>query len=194
MERNNLSRKETAVKLFLSTLYISSVAFGGGLVIIELLRKRFVETYGWIKSEEMTDIIAIAQSTPGAIAGNAAMIIGYRILGIRGALVSLLATVIPPMVIISALTLSYNNIKDNIFVISLYKGMQAGAAAVILNLVYKMGKDLVKDKNIVIIILLITAFIAAFIFKLSVPLIILTAACIGVSYSYYKLYKKGIKK
>ncbi len=194
MDYGNLNKKELSIKLFLSTLYISSVAFGGGLVIIELLRKRFVETYGWIKSEEMTDIIAIAQSTPGAIAGNAAMIIGYRILGVRGALVSLLATVIPPMVIISALVLSYNKIKDNAFVISLYKGMQAGAAAVILNLVYKMGKDLVKDKNVIVIIILITAFIAAFIFNLSVPLIILIAACFGISYSYYKLHKEGFKK
>jgi chromate transporter len=94
----------------------------------------------------MTDIIAMAQSTPGVIAGNAAMIIGYRILGVRGALLSLLATVIPALVIVSALTLSYNKIKDNAVVISLFKGMQAGAAAVILNLVYKMGKDLVKKK------------------------------------------------
>ncbi|MEL7571097.1 MAG: chromate transporter [Eubacteriaceae bacterium] len=194
MDYDNLNKKEISAKLFLSTLYISSVAFGGGLVIIELLRKRFVETYGWIKSEEMTDIIAIAQSTPGAIAGNAAMIIGYRILGVRGALLSLLATVIPPMVIISALVLSYNKIKDNAFVISLYKGMQAGAAAVILNLVYKMGRDLVKDKNIIVIIILITAFIAAFIFNISVPLIILIAACFGIFYSYYKLHKEGFRK
>lgn len=194
MDYDNLNKKEISAKLFLSTLYISSVAFGGGLVIIELLRKRFVETYGWIKSEEMTDIIAIAQSTPGAIAGNAAMIIGYRILGVRGALLSLLATVIPPMVIISALVLSYNKIKDNAFVISLYKGMQAGAAAVILNLVYKMGSDLVKDKNIIVIIILITAFIAAFIFNISVPLIILIAACFGIFYSYYKLHKEGFRK
>ncbi len=194
MDYDNLNKKEISAKLFLSTLYISTVAFGGGLVIIELLRKRFVETYGWIKSEEMTDIIAIAQSTPGAIAGNAAMIIGYRILGVRGALLSLLATVIPPMVIISALVLSYNKIKDNAFVISLYKGMQAGAAAVILNLVYKMGRDLVKDKNIIVIIILITAFIAAFIFNISVPLIILIAACFGIFYSYYKLHKEGFRK
>lgn len=190
----NLSKKEIAIKLFFSTLYISSVAFGGGLVIIDLLRKRFVETYGWIKSEEMIDIIAMAQSTPGVIAGNAAMIIGYRILGVRGALLSLLATVMPALIIVSALTLSYNKIKDNVIIISLFKGMQAGAAAVILNLVYKMGKDLVKNKNILVIAILITAFIAAFIFKFSVPITILSAACIGIAYSYYKLYKEGFKK
>jgi len=86
----SMDKKKTYIKLFLSTLYISAVAFGGGLVIIELLSKRFVEEYGWVKNEEMADIIVIAQSTPGAIGSNAALIIGYRLLGVKGAATALI--------------------------------------------------------------------------------------------------------
>lgn len=190
MDNLNLSKKEIYIKIFLSTLYISAVAFGGGLVIIELLRKRFVEQYGWVKNEEMADIIVIAQSTPGAIGSNTALIIGYRLLGIKGAAVALIATIIPPVIIISLLTMFYSFIKDNAIASYVLKGMQAGAAAVILNLVYKMGKELVKGKNIIIILMLISAFIAAFLFKVSVPLIMLISASIGIISTYYKLFKE----
>jgi len=194
MSRNNLSKRQIGMKLFLSTLYINSVAFGGGLVIIELLRKQYVDNYAWINDDEMTDIIAIAQSTPGAIAGNAAMIIGYRILGVTGAIISLFAVIIPTLIIICVLTIAYTKIKDNVIVSYLLKGMQAGAAAVILNLVYNMGKNLIKTKNVLIIVLIVSAFIAAFLFKINVPLIILMSACTGIIYTYYKAYKEGQKK
>lgn len=74
--------------LFKSTFYLSAFTFGGGFVIIPLMRKKFVEELGWIEEKEMLDLTAIAQSSPGAIAVNAAIIIGYRIGGIGGALIS----------------------------------------------------------------------------------------------------------
>ena len=193
MELNNLSKKEISLKLFISILYINTVAFGGGLVIIELLRKRFVETYGWVKNDEMTDIIAIAQSTPGAIAGNCGMLIGYRLLGFSGALITLIATIIPSLIIISFLTLIYTKIKDNVVISHLLKGMQAGAAAVILSLAFNMGRDLVKGKSIIVILIIISSFIAMFIFNFSVPLIILIAACIGITNTYIMIYKERKK-
>jgi chromate transporter len=194
MDDLNLDKKKIYIKLFLSTLYISTVAFGGGLVIIELLRKRFVEEYGWVKNEEMADIIVIAQSTPGAIGSNAALIIGYRLLGIKGAAAALIATVIPPIIIISLLTMFYSFIRDNAVASYILKGMQAGAAAVILNLVYKMGKDVVEGKGLIVIVMLVTAFVAAFIFKVSVPLVMLISASIGIITTYYNIYKERSAK
>ncbi len=176
-------------RLFFSTLYISSIAFGGGLVIIELLRKRFVEEYCWISEEDMVDIISIAQSTPGAIAGNAAMLIGYRLVGVTGALLSLLATILPPLVFIIVLSVTYSYFRDNLAVSYLLKGMQAGVAAVVLNLVIKMGEDVTKSKNIVTIFILAAAFVASFVFNFSVPWIILLAAVVGMTMSYYRIIK-----
>ena len=74
--------------LFLSVFKISAFTFGGGYVIVPLMRKRFSEELGWVQQEEMLDMIAIAQSAPGPIAVNTSILLGYRLLGIKGALVS----------------------------------------------------------------------------------------------------------
>ena len=66
-------------ELFLSTLKISSTTFGGGFVIVPLLKKRFVDELGWLEEDEVLDLIAISQSSPGPIAVNASVLIGYKI-------------------------------------------------------------------------------------------------------------------
>ena len=68
-------------KLFLSTLYLSAFTFGGGYVIITLMKDKFVDKYHWIEENEMLDLIAIAQSAPGAIAVNGAIVVGYKLAG-----------------------------------------------------------------------------------------------------------------
>lgn len=84
-------------KLFLSTFELSACTFGGGFVIIPLMRKKFVEELGWIEEEEMLDLTAIAQASPGAIAVNASIMLGYHIAGIPGAILAVLGTVLPPI-------------------------------------------------------------------------------------------------
>ena len=79
-------------KLFTSTFYLSAFTFGGGYVIIPLMRKKFVEQFHWIEETEMLDLTAIAQSAPGPIAVNASSLIGYRLAGFAGAMVSTLGT------------------------------------------------------------------------------------------------------
>lgn len=69
-------------KLFLSTLYLSAFTFGGGYVIVTLMKDKFVDKYHWIEENEMLDLIAIAQSAPGAIAVNGAIVVGYKLAGL----------------------------------------------------------------------------------------------------------------
>ncbi len=83
-------------KLFLSTLYLSTFTFGGGYVIVTLLKNRFVDELHWIDENEMLDLVAIAQSSPGAIAVNGAIVVGYKLAGIPGILCSILGAIIPP--------------------------------------------------------------------------------------------------
>ena len=80
------NKREVLVKLFLSTLYLSAFTFGGGYVIVTLLKEKFVDQYHWIEEDEMLDLVAIAQSSPGAIAVNGAIIVGYKLAGIPGML------------------------------------------------------------------------------------------------------------
>ena len=81
------SRNKMLLKLFLSTLYLSAFTFGGGYVIVSLMKKKFVDECGWIKEEEMLDLVAIAQSAPGAIAVNGAIVVGYKLAGVTGLLI-----------------------------------------------------------------------------------------------------------
>ena len=75
-------KKKVLFHLFISTLYLSAFTFGGGYVIVSLLKKKFVDEYHWIENDEMLDLVAIAQSAPGAIAVNGAIVVGYKLAGI----------------------------------------------------------------------------------------------------------------
>ena len=80
-----LKKRNRLLKIFLSTLYLSAFTFGGGYVIITLMKQKFVDELHWIDDDEMLDMVAIAQSSPGPIAVNGAVIIGYKLEGIAGA-------------------------------------------------------------------------------------------------------------
>ena len=133
--------------LFTSTLKLSACTFGGGFVIIPLMRKRFVDQLHWIDDREMLDLVAIAQSSPGAIAVNASIIVGYHVAGVIGALISALGTVLPPLIIISVISLFYRAFRDSLFVGLIMKGMLAGVAAVICDVVLEMAIGIIKQKR-----------------------------------------------
>jgi chromate transporter len=167
-------------KLFRSTFYLSAFTFGGGYVIVPLMRKRFVEQYGWIEEQEMLDMIAIAQSSPGPIAVNTSIIVGYRLAGVIGALVTVLGTVTPPLIIITLISMGYAAFRDNRIVNLVLLGMQAGVAAVITSVVITMAAAVVKQKRALPVALMVLVFIAAAFFKVNVVIILLACACIGL--------------
>ena len=125
------NKREVLVKLFLSTLYLSAFTFGGGYVIVTLMKKKFVDDYHWIEENEMLDLVAIAQSAPGPIAVNGAIVVGYKLAGLAGTLVAIIGTIIPPFVIISLISAFYHAFRDNYLVSQMLEGMQAGVGAVI---------------------------------------------------------------
>ncbi len=135
-------------KLFSSTFSLSAFTFGGGFVIIPLMRKKFVEELSWIDEQEMLDLTAIAQSSPGAIAVNASILIGYRLDGFRGALITVLGTVLPPLIILSVISLFYTAFRDSLIVGYVLRGMQAGVAAVITDVVLTMTSDILKEHRL----------------------------------------------
>lgn len=139
--------KKTFIKLFTSTFYLSAFTFGGGYVIIPLMKKKFVDDLKWIEEEEMLNLTAIAQSSPGAVAVNASILLGYRIAGILGALVTILGTILPPLIIISIISFFYEAFSANVVVNAVLKGMQAGVAAVIADVVISLGHNVTKEKK-----------------------------------------------
>lgn len=180
MQKSVVSRAARLRKLFFSMLYISSFTFGGGFVIATFMKKKFVDDLHWIDEQEMLDMTAMAQSSPGAIAVNAAILVGWQVEGLPGMMVSVLGTIIPPMVILSVVSLFYAAFAANTYVAFVLKGMQAGVAAVILDVVCNLGGKILKTRSPIHIGLMLAAFIASFVYDINVIFIILAATLFGI--------------
>lgn len=176
-------------KLFLSTLYLSAFTFGGGYVIVTLMKSKFVDEYKWITEKEMLNITAIAQSAPGAIAVNAAIVVGFRLAGFIGVLVAVLGTIIPPFIIISLISLFYEVFRQNQMITLLLGGMEAGVAAVVVAVSVEMAFGVIKEKDTILTIMMVAAFIANAVFNVSVIIIILISVLMGIALHF--LFQKG---
>ena len=168
------------LKLFWSTFSISALTLGGGYVIVPLMRKRYVEELRWIDEEEMLNYVAIAQSSPGPIAVNTSILVGYKMAGVPGAIFTVLGTATPPLIIITIISFFYEAFRDNRVVNAVMRGMQAGVAAVIAEVVIGMGGNILKKRDAVSIAVMAGAFIATYFLKINVMLIILVCAALGV--------------
>ena len=166
-------------QLFLSTFKLSACTFGGGFVIIPLMRKKFVEELGWIEEEEMFDLTAIAQSSPGAIAVNASILVGYHVAGFSGAMLTVLGTILPPLIIISIISLFYQAFRDNAIVNMVMTGMLPGVAAIIFDVVLNMSKTILQSKRLLPLVMIIASFIAVRFFSVNIILVIVTCGLIG---------------
>ena len=179
MKKSLRPTAKTLWQLFLSTLYISAFTFGGGFVIVTFMKKKFVDELHWIDEDEMLDLTAIAQSSPGSIAVNAAILVGWRIGGALGIAIAVLGTLLPPMLILSIISFFYAAFASNRYVALTRRGMQAGVAAVILDVVCALGSKVVKEHSALSIALMLCAFAATFFFKINVVFILLAAALVG---------------
>lgn len=177
-------------KLFFSTLYISAFTFGGGFVITSFMKKKFVDELHWIDEEEMLDLIALAQSAPGPIAVNAAVLVGWKVGGVLGMVTAVLGTILPPMVILTVVSLLYDVFAANPYVAATLQGMQTGIAAVILDVVWGLGSKVLKQKRPSFIVVMLLAFAATAVFKINVILIILAAALFGIGAEFVSHKRK----
>lgn len=180
-------------ELFKATFTLSAFTFGGGFVIVSLMKKKFVEELQWLDESEMLDITAIAQSSPGPIPINASVILGYRMCGIIGSLVAILGTALPPMIIISVISVFYTQFRENKVIAIALQVMRAGVAAVIFDVVLKLAENICKTRRFLYIGLMIVSFIATYFFNVSAMTIILVCLSIGILDVCYALNKKGGK-
>ena len=164
--------------LFRSMFILSACTFGGGFVIVSLMKKKFVEELKWLEEDEMLDVTAITQSAPGPLPVNASVIIGYRMAGVAGSLTAILGTILPPMVIISVISLFYEQFRTNPYVATALQVMRAGVAAVIFDVVINLAQNVWNTKRILYIAMMIIAFAAAYLLDVSAMIVIF--ACLGI--------------
>ena len=168
-------------KLFWSMLQLSAFTFGGGYVIVSLMRKKFVDTLGWLSEEEMLDFTAIAKSSPGAIAVNASILVGFKLAGVLGALTTIIATVIPPLVFLSVIAFFYSAFIENTIIQNVLLGMRAGVAAIIVDVVLGMVIAAVRGKHAWLsAAIMLVSFAAVFFFDVNVLFIIPVCIIIGI--------------
>lgn len=179
-------RKKDYFKLFRIMFTLSAFTFGGGYVIVSLMKTEFVDRLKWIDEEEMLNLVAIAQSSPGAVAVNGSILVGYKVGGILGAIISILGTILPPFIILSIISVFYNQFKENIYVSAFLKAMQPAIAAIIIAVVLQLGKNIVKQKEIYFIVIMILAFVFTYFFNINIILIIISCAVLGAFYALFK--------
>ena len=177
-------------KLFWTMFKLSAFTFGGGYVIVPLMKKQFVDGLGWLDEQEMLNYTALAQSAPGAVAVNASVLIGFRLAGWKGALLSAAATILPPLLLLSVLTYIYEAIVDNRVVAGLLRGMQAGVCAVIIQVVMEMGGTTIREKNGFGCVVMVAVFLAVAFLDLHVLAVIVIAALIGLVRMLF-IFRKG---
>jgi chromate transporter len=166
--------------MFTTMLSISAFTFGGGFVIVSLMKKRLVDELQWLSEEEMLDMTALAQSAPGPIAVNAAILVGRRVAGLPGLAAAVLGTLIPPVVIIGVISLIYAQFAANEWVRAALAGMSCGVAAVISDVVAGLAGKVLKSRDWLRITLMAAAFVLTYFLKVNVIFIILGAALVGI--------------
>lgn len=182
METNIMNKPRDAHffwTLFKTTFIISAFTVGGGFVIIPLLKGKFVDEYHWINDKDALDMVAIAQSMPGVVAVNSAIILGYRMAGILGTLVALVATVLPCLITLSIISYCYDFFIQNAYIRMVLKGMQCGATALIVNVGIDLLVKQCKKKLVLPLLIIAATFIGSIWFQLNIMALIIVDGIIG---------------
>lgn len=167
-------------QLFWSMFTLSACTFGGGFVIVSLMKKKVVEERHWLEEDEMLDVTAIAQSSPGPIPVNASVILGYRLHGVIGSLTAVAGTILPPMILLSLIAVFYDQFRTNRIINIALTVMRAGVAAVICDVVINLAKNVIGTKKALYIALMIITFIMGYFLNISAMIIILCCLITGI--------------
>ncbi len=165
-------------QIFITFLKISPVTFGGGYAMIPLIEKEVVDKRGWMKTQEIADIFAVAESVPGAIAINSATFIGFRLAGILGAVVAMIGVLLPTFLIVMMLSIFFLQVQDHPKVEAAFTAIRATIVALITYAAINIGKTAVTDKTTASLIVLTVA--AMFFMHIHPVLLIIGGGLLGI--------------
>ena len=176
------------IKIYFDLLWtffkIGIISFGGGYVMLGIIENQLTEKKKWITKDEMLDLLAIAESTPGPFSINAATFIGYKRAKAFGSFLATLGVVLPSMIIIIAISVFLRFFDNNIYINGFLKGIQAGIGVLIFQASYKLSKPIEKT-NFNIIIFFI-ALIISFFTNFSIIYLMMILIIFGISLHYIK--------
>lgn len=174
------NKRKRLLELLLVFLKIGVFAFGGGYAMIPLIQKETVEKKKWVSPEDIVDIVAIAESTPGPIAISASTFVGYRIAGVAGAALATIGVIVPSFIIIFVLSFVLRQFESITAVKYAFFGIRAGVLALIVNALISVYKQC--PKKIISYIIMLGAFVAVAFLGINVLLVIAVCAVVGLIY------------
>lgn len=180
MNGDTESKKITLPSLFKHFFILSTFSFGGGSAIISMIKERFADRLKWVSNDEITDMLAIAQTAPGATTINVSVALAFRLKGIRGAITAVAASILPPLIAIIAIHEALSFREGSAVMVHALHGVKSAAAAIIFTVVIRMIVELVQKKNLFQISLLVLFFIAAHCFNVSVILLLASGVVLGI--------------
>lgn len=175
--------------LFLTFLKIGAFTFGGGYAMIPLIQREVCENKKWISEQEITDIVAISESTPGPVAVNAATFVGYRTNGFVGAFIATLGVVLPSFLIISVISYFQNEFRDLMVIRYAFTGVRVAVLALIFKALWTMFKS-VKKKVVSYLIMGFSLVLTAFM-KIDAVYVIIGCMLFGLLWSLLKRREKS---
>lgn len=173
---------KTLWSLFCTFFRIGAFTFGGGYAMIPLIQKEAVEKKGWVTDDDILEIIAIAESTPGPVAINSATFVGYRTCGVLGALCATFGVVLPSFVIILAISYVLKEFQELPVVQYAFNGIRVGVLALLFKALWSMYKK--SPKGWVAYVVMAGAFVLTAFFKVSIFLVLVGCAVFGLVTSY----------
>ena len=182
-------KRSRALTLFLTFFKIGAFTFGGGYALLPLIQREIVEKRKWITNDDILEVVAIAESTPGPIAVNSATFVGYRTGGFSGALLATLGVVLPSFAVILAISFVLREFESLKAVQYAFSGIRAGVLALVLKALWSMYKQ--SPKNAVSYALMAIAFVLVAFLGADVLPVIIGCAAVGLIVTLYAGRKKG---
>ena len=173
--------------LFFTFMKIGAFTFGGGYAMIPLVQREVCDNKKWLKEDDVLEIVAIAESTPGPVAINAATFVGSRVAGTFGAVCATLGVVLPSFLIISLISFVLKGFQESKAVQYAFAGIRAGVLALILKAVYTLFKA--TKKHAVSYVIMAAALILTALLKIDAVFVIIGCAAFGLVWSL--LFRKG---
>jgi chromate transporter len=175
------------LQLFISFFKVGSLSFGGGLAALPLIQEEIVIKHAWLSMYEFTDLISIAEMTPGPIAVNSATFVGIRLAGFPGALVATLGCITPSIIIVSILAYLYFRFRNLSIIQSVLKALRPAVVALIASAgisIFKLVAFSQDQLNYIGIIIFVVALVILRKFKISPIAVMFMSGLIGGAMYY----------
>lgn len=183
-----MMEKSKTQQLFLTFLRIGAFTFGGGYAMIPMIQREIVENKKWLESKDLMDVVAIAETTPGPIAINAATFVGYKVKGIKGSLAATLGVVLPSLTVIMLVTLLFMRFMTAEVVANAFWGIRIAVLALMLKALLTMYKEC--PRNAVSYAAAAVALVCVAFFNVNVLFVIIASAAAGIVYQLIKAGKQ----